>query len=254
MRTIESFAKGLRVLEYAVKHGEFRIGEMAASVQMPSSNATLFLNTLIEAGFIRRGEVPGLYRVTGRLLSLFDSAGPTLYDSLRNAAENSMRKLHNVLDENVLLAVMDGDHSTHYIAQFVADHAVQIQPNAYERYPMHLTAHGKALLAFLPDEIVERHIATLLENAESPAPPVQLQGLREELRACRDAGYAVNRGEYDAHIMGIAAPIFLSRRVVASIVVQLPKFRHEESDLDRYGEIVASAAKTATDTLAARLE
>ena len=70
MRTIEAFAKGLRVLEYALKHGEFRIGEMATSVEIPSSNATLFLNTLMEAGFVRRGEVPGLYRVreTGRFI------------------------------------------------------------------------------------------------------------------------------------------------------------------------------------------
>lgn len=250
MRTIEAFAKGLRVLEYAFRHGEFRIGKMAASVKIPSSNAILFLNTLMEAGFVRRGEVPGHYRVTAKLLTLFDKAGPTLHDSLRSAAENSMCKLHDVLNENVLLAVMDGDFTTHYIARLVADHAVQVQPNTDEHYPMHLTAHGKAILAFLPEELVERHIA----GSDSSVPKAQLKLLREELLACRIAGYAVNRGEYEVNIMAIAAPVLLSQRAVASIVVQLPKFRHDESELERYGKVVATAAEAATNELASRLE
>ena len=165
-----------------------------------------------------------------------------------------MRKLHDVLDENVLLAVMDGDFTTHYIAQLVADHAVQVQPKADEHFPMHLTAHGKAILAFLPEDLIERHVSARLADAAPPIPKAQLKLLREELLSCRNAGYAVNRGEYEAHIMAIAAPVFFAGRAIASIVVQLPKFRHDESELDRYGEVVADAARTATEELAARLE
>jgi IclR family acetate operon transcriptional repressor len=253
MRTIEAFAKGLRVLEYALKHGEFRIGEMASAVNIPSSNATLFLNTLMEAGYVRRGEVAGLYRVTERLLSLFDKAGPTLYDSLRKSAENAMRRLQGTLNENVLLAVMDGDFTTHYIAQLVADHVVQVRPSADEHFPIHLTAHGKAILAFQPEDLIEKHIEVHLKGASPPVSKGRLNLLREELHVCREAGYAVNRGEYEEHTMAIAAPVLFASRAIASIVVQLPKFRHEESELERYGKVVAEAARTASDELAGRL-
>ena len=253
MRTIESFAKGLRVLEYALLHGEFRIGEMAALVKIPSSNATLFLNTLMEAGLLRRGEVAGLYRVTEHLLSLFDNGGTTLHEPLRRAAEESMRQLHERLNENVLLAVMDVGFTTHYIAKFVADRAVQVQPHADEHYPMHRTAHGKAILAFLPEELIQRHISVDLEDADPPASPRQIAVLMSDLDACRQVGFALNRGEYEEHIMAAAAPVCLKKRVVGSLVVQLPKFRHDESELGRYGKVVAEAAASISSVVTERL-
>ena len=207
MRTVESFAKGLRVLEYALTHGEFRIGEMATLVKIPSSNATLFLNTLMEAGFLRRGEVAGLYRVTEQLLSLFDNGATTLHEPLRRAAEESMSRLHERFDENVLLAVMDVGFTTHYIAKFVADHAVQVQPHADEHYPMHRTAHGKAILSFLPDELIQQHISMDLEHADPAASSSQIEALMADLETCRQVGFALNRGEYEEHIMAVAAPV-----------------------------------------------
>lgn len=253
MRTIEAFAKGLRVLEYALNHGEFRIGEMASAVGIPSSNATLFLNTLIVAGLVRKGEVAGLYRVTQKLLTMFAETGTTLHDALRNAAERSMIRLHDLLNENVLLAVMDGDFMTHYIAQFVADHVVQVQPGADEHFPMHLTAHGKAILAFLPEEQIEHHIASRLERSDPPLPLKQIQALRDDLSTCRRQGFALNRGDYEEHIMAIAAPVFLGDRVLGSLVVQLPRFRHDESELERYGATVAETAREITSELSIRL-
>jgi DNA-binding IclR family transcriptional regulator len=253
MRTIEAFAKGLRILEYTLEHGEFRIGELATAVGIPSSNTTLFLNTMMAAGLIRRGEVAGLYRVTDKLLGMFDHTGPTLHDPLRSAAKASMQQLHELLNENVLLAVMDGDYTTHYIAKLVADRVVQVQPGADEHFPMHRTAHGKAILAFLDDEEIERHIATRVIGGDPGASSRQVGALRQDLETCRRQGYAVNRGDYEADIMAIAAPVFLRQRVVASIVVQLPKFRHDESELDRYGAGVAETARTVSAEFADRL-
>ena len=241
------------MLEYALAHGEFRIGEMAELVDIPSSNATLFLNTLIEAGFIRRGEVAGLYRVTERLFSLFDNLGTTLHEPLRKAAEGSMQQLHELLNENVLLAVMDADFTTHYITKFVADHTVQVQPHADEYFPMHRTAHGKAILAFLPDELSQKHIAVHLADADPPVSSNQIDALLAELNSCRRNGFALNRGEYEEHIMAAAAPVFLNRRVVGSIVVQLPRFRHDESELERYGQKVAKAASRVSRDIDARM-
>jgi IclR family acetate operon transcriptional repressor len=249
MRVIESFAKGLRVLEYALKRGEFRIGEMAAAVGIASSNATLFLNTLIEAGMLRRGETTGVYRVTKRLIQLFDESGPTLHDPLRTAASESMKRLHELLNENVLLAVIDHDNSTHYIARLVADHVVRIQPDADEHYPVHRTAHGRAILAFMPED----QAAEVILAGSSGDHPEALGQLESELATIRHRGFAVNRGDYEEHIMAIAAPVRLGERVVASVVVQLPKFRHDESDLDRYGERVSEAAQSISSRLDALL-
>lgn len=253
MRTIEAFAKGLRVLQYALENGEFRIGEMASATGIATSNATLFLNTLIKAGLLRRGEAAGRYRVTEKLLQMFDRTGATLHDLLRNAAEPAMRELHELFNENVLLAVMDGDHTTHYIAQLVADRVVQVQPGADERFPMHRTAHGKAILALLPQDELDHHISNRLPGSE-PAPSAKrLSELRQELQACRDQGFALNRGDYEADIMAIAAPVFLRDRVIASIVVQLPRFRHDESELRRYGAKIAEAAESISREFTSRL-
>jgi len=244
VRTIEAFAKGLRILEYVLLNGEFRISELASSVGIPISNTTLFLNTLIEAGYVRRGESAGLYRVTDHLTKLVMDVTPTFHTKLQSAAAEPMRKLHENLDENVLIAVMDRHYTTHYIAKIVADHVVQIRPDAGEHFPLYRTAHGRAILAFLDEGDIGRSFNAMFRTDNPDVlTEKEIDAIRSELQISRQRGYAVNRGEFEKHIMAVAAPIFYEGSVVASIVVQLPTFRHSAQDLDRYGAVVVQAAK-----------
>lgn len=88
----------------------------------------------------------------------------------------------------------------------VGDETAVVRPQLRELVPANATATGKALLAYRPvwgDAVIsqplERHTErTLIEHEE----------LAAELERVRHRGYAIEDGEYQVSVRGVAAPVF----------------------------------------------
>lgn len=75
-----------------------------------------------------------------------------------------------------------------------------------DRVPLWAGAGGKALLAFLGEEIIEREIAKAHQITSVTI--FEPETLRKELANIRTLGFAVSRGDREEGIFSIAVPIF----------------------------------------------
>jgi len=243
MRTIGSLEKGLRILEYVATQGSVRLAETAKQFDMSNSNMSIFMNTLVETGLVYKDTENRKYHISTRIRALANAAGNHMTDLIEIHAREEMTALHGKFNENVMLAVLSGSTS-HYVARIQSNHLVQIVDDDETSYPLHATANGKVMLAFKDAEFIRTYLESVEWHGFTDKTIASRKELEEELDRIRDNGYALNRGEYEASIMAIAAPIRSDVDIVASLVVQYPTFRHSLDEVKAYApDLVAAAGR-----------
>jgi DNA-binding IclR family transcriptional regulator len=250
VRTIASLEKGLKILEIIAEMPEgIRVKEISKRMEMPTSNICLFLNALVQSGFVTKDSQAGCYYVSQRFFEIAEKAELTKYSRMIQAARPHMQKLRDEFDENVLLAIISG-HDTQFVEQFRSNRSVQILHNPEIPYPLHVTAGGKAMLALLEPRSQQKYIEAALYHPFTEKTIVDPELLRRELDEIAAKGYAINRGEYESEVMAISSPIRDAGVVLGAIVVQFPRFRYKEEDLPSFGERIKSAAYAIEESLA----
>lgn len=252
MRINTSLAKGLRLIEaLAAARRGLKLAELARAIESPSSNATLFINTLIEGGYLIRDGRDGLYHLSGKLGELAKAVETDLIEELKAMAEEEMTRLHELYDENVVLSVLSRHHLS-AVVEIPSTQAIRIVNRQQDLFIPHVTAAGKAMLAFLS----ERKRQAYLNQAQFPALTsnscLSLECLGKELHQIYKRGWASNLGEYDPHIFGVAAPILRGKEAIAAVVVQYPSFRHSRKNIKAYALEVMQSANAITAGFAQR--
>jgi DNA-binding IclR family transcriptional regulator len=243
MRYNLSVVKGIKILEYLSK--EFngaKLSDISRAMKMPASNLTLFVNSLVECGYVIKTITDGKYYLSDRLGCLITHANNSLYSQLELVAEGEMKRLYHKFDENVLLAVMNG-YQLQFLRTLQSKRTVQILNNEGKYFLPHISAAGKALLAQLNPKMLDLYF----ENTELKRFTAQTltdrASIEAELKLVRENGYAINRGEFENEILAAAAPIFRGDTVLAAIIVQFPNFRYRVEQLPEFAQEIVTSAK-----------
>jgi DNA-binding IclR family transcriptional regulator len=249
MRTNGSLQKGLKILELLAESLKgLKLAEISRHLDQPSSNVSIFLNTLIEGGYVIKDGRDGLYYLSGKLNEISRNREPNITEELKALAETEMKRLHELYDENVILSTMSRHHLTP-IVEYPSQKAIRIVNRQKDLFIPHVTAAGKAILAFLP----EKKLQAYLRQAQTPKLTNNslnsIQAIKSEITKIQDKGWALNLGEYDDQIYGVAAPILIQGEAVAAIIVQYPGFRHQEELLPEYANEIMSSAQNISTSL-----
>ena len=128
------------------------------------------------------------------------------------------------------------------------------QPLGYDfavgsREVIHAGASGKAILAKLPDDDVERMFASVDMTPSTENTITDPVRLRKELKGFRARGFATSEGErVPGSGIGIAAAVCDGDgRVKGSIVVTIPMFRWRKSKLPAMSKAVVACARSLSD-------
>ncbi|MDC7228480.1 MAG: IclR family transcriptional regulator [Spirochaetales bacterium] len=243
MRSIKSLERGLEILEtIAVAPRGIRVKDIAEQIKDPISNITLFLNSLILSGFVNKDETTGKYFISQKISDIAENINKAQNSLLKNCALEVMEELRDEFNENVLISVMRG-HDVNFIYKLQSRRSIQIHENSDVYYPPHVTAAGKAILAFLPEDLREHYLEDGLYHRFTEKSLVNPKMLREELKNVKQNGFAINRGEFENEIMAVAAPVMMEAKVIGSLVVQFPNFRYSESSLSEFGIRIVESAK-----------
>jgi IclR family transcriptional regulator, acetate operon repressor len=115
---------------------------------------------------------------------------------------------------------------------------------------VHAGASGKPILAFLPDEEIERFLRTPLPRLTEHT-VIDPDQLRRQIRQIRKRGYATSRSERVAGAgTGIGAPVFGPKgQVVGSVLVTIPSFRWRNDRLERTADTVMRYARRVSGIL-----
>jgi DNA-binding IclR family transcriptional regulator len=119
-----------------------------------------------------------------------------------------------------------------------------------EIMPMHASAAGKAVLAFLPGKDAERLLLSMKLEAFTPHTSRSASGLRKELEEIRQQGVAVNQQEFHNGINALAAPIFNNEgRVMGSIALVGISIDLNRAQLEEYAPLFVEAAAGITERI-----
>ena len=111
MRLNTSLQKGLKILELIAKSERgVKLTDCAKACDLASSNATLFLNTLVHSGYIFKDGVSGNYCLSEKLNDLAQNNKLDIYDQLKMVALSEMKRLHQLYNENVVISMISRHH------------------------------------------------------------------------------------------------------------------------------------------------
>lgn len=232
--------KGFHMLETLVRSDRpCGLTELAAACGLSKSNAHRLLKTLEDCRYVRQDSLTKSYEPTLRVWEL----GMRVFRQvdLRGIAASHLQRLAEVTGESVHLSVLDQSEVL-YIDKVESTHAVRAFIGIGDRAPAYCTATGKSMLAFMPPSAVGE--ATRTMKRFTPLTPVDHAKLDADLQRIRERGFSVTGGEWQAGVVGIAAPIRGSGGVVAGGVgIAGPEARMRQADADeQIAAVLATAA------------
>ena len=240
----KTLAKGLMLLE-EVAGAEGSEGstltEISGRLGWNVSTTYRLLATLQEYRYVQRDPVTERYRLGARTLEL--SARFLSGIELRSQASpflNALMLQSGFATHLVIYEERTGD--VVYIDKVDAPQAVRMYTYIGIRFPANTTAAGKAILAYLPEERVERFVARGLRKRTANSIS-SVAALRRDLSVIRELGYASDKEENVETIHCVAAPVFDHRgEVIASISVSASTAQLPVEDFADLGSMVKEAA------------
>jgi DNA-binding IclR family transcriptional regulator len=212
----QTVQKALNLLEALVKSGQpRRLTELARQLELTKPNVYRLLSTLSALGYVKKDAATSLYSPT---MKLWEMGSMLVRDAdLVSVAAPRLRRLCGDTHESVQLAVFDSGFCV-YVDKVDSPQPLKAITSIGSRLPATVTSTGKALLAWAPVEALDQAMAHV--KRFTPLTLTRRKDLERDLEETRLRGYSINRGEYRAGVVGIAAPVRdRSANVVAAIGV-----------------------------------
>lgn len=236
---INSLQRGLSLLNlFAGVESTLNFAQIAGMSGLPSSTLHRFLVNLRSAGYLSCDE-GGNYRLGVSCVFLGQAAIGSL--DVRLMSRPFLQELNRRTRETIHLTVRDGVSAV-YVEKIDSPEQLGIHSRIGALVPLHCTAVGKVLVAFLPE--AER--AAILEHLELKRCTVNtvgsLQELQAELLRVRKNGYALDLEEHEPHVRCVAAPIWDHAGAIhASLSVTGPAVRMTMARLRELAPLIQEA-------------
>lgn len=202
--TVQPIFKALKLLEaIAWKSHDVTLTEIARELALPKTTAFRYLQTLAAAGFVRHDVRNDRYGVGPRVY-MFAKEENSLAQ-LRMRAAPHLESLAQRFRATTNLAVSSGLDIV-YVKVERGNRLLPMRARIGEHQPLHSTALGKAILAFLPPGEQAAVLAAPL--GEMTARTIQsIAALRRQLGEALKNGYSLDREETEHGISCIGVPI-----------------------------------------------
>jgi IclR family KDG regulon transcriptional repressor len=244
---VKSVWRTVKIFELLSCGDSLSVTEISKKLGFPKASVYEILFTLNKEGIIEKDPATNRYHLGLKLFELGNMARHNL--DIRKAAIPFLKRLNEHLDETVHLTLLDHDEVL-YIECFESTKRLRTYSVIGDRAPLHCTAVGKAILAFLSQDEIERIIQVKgLENfTENTLTHKDL--LLKDLEKVVQYGYAVDNMEHEEGVRCVGAPIRNNEgNVLASISVSGPSQRITTNKIPEIATIVISTAREISSRL-----
>ncbi|MDC7227858.1 MAG: IclR family transcriptional regulator [Spirochaetales bacterium] len=236
---IPNIARALKILELLAKLEKgASISEIAARFDIPVNSTFRIIKSLEAYGYVE--EENRRYFTTPRLLYL-GYAGLSKKGLVQNSVD-VMHILRDEINETIMIGTMVSNEVV-IIEQLPSFEYIKFTIEIGHRVPVHASAPGKAILAYMPEtekQAVIDHLS--FERFNDKTIPSQSDML-DEIEEIRTSGYSVDNGEEITGIICVAAPILDYRNYpVASVWMTGPDYRVKSKGIETIGDAVIAAA------------
>jgi len=197
-----------------------------------------FLANLVSSGFLNR-DSDGTHCLGIACFSIGQAAAGQL--DIRRLGLPYLRELNQHTRETIHLTVRHG-LSAVYVEKLDSPEPLRIYSRIGGSVPLHCSAVGKILLAYLPPEEQNRVLPQLDLKRLTPNSVGNMQELKTELLRVRKNGYAYDLEEHELHIRCVAAPIWdHTGSVQSSLSITAPAFRMPVTRLRQLAPMIEAA-------------
>ena len=237
---VKSLAKAIDVLERFLSQGvELGVSEIAHTLAMHKSTVHNVLQTFMHKGYLIQNSGTGKYSLSVKLLQF--SYIINNHIGLERILTPLIKTIADQLNMMVYLGI-PFHHEVLYIACAFPEDYSGWRNILGEHAPMYCTGIGKAMLAYLPEDMRERSLSQPLEQFTENT-ITDATELREHLKKISKRGWAVDNMEHEYGITCIGVPVFShDRQVIAAVSASA-------SSLLLRQDLLEDTAKTIIDVL-----
>ncbi|AKH43893.1 IclR family acetate operon transcriptional repressor [Altererythrobacter atlanticus] len=230
---VKSATRTLDIIEYVVAHDRPLVAqEIAVALGIPVSSLSYLLSTLVERHYLTRegrrySAGPGLERLQAK------SGG----FSLSERAAPLVRTLRVQLNETTSFFVRS-EWDVEATVTETSEQSLRYSIDIGKRIPMHVMASGKALLAAMTDEELDRYFEESERQRFTSSTVTGEKQLRQQLAKIRKEGFAMTDEERSLGICGIGRVVTIGGEPVGALSVAVPKVRFNEQLCDRVKDLL----------------
>ena len=220
---IQSIERAIAILNtFSEQDPELGITEISKRLKLHKSTVSRIISTLQNKGLVNQNQTTKKYRLGVGLISLAGVALGRL--DVRGIAQLYMDDLVVLSQETVNLTILDGNECVS-IARVGSPKPLRYVGWIGRRTPLHCTASGKIMLAFMPEQDRDNRISKPLKTYTNST-LTDRDIILEELLRVKSQYYAIVHEEFEEGFSSIAAPVFNHNAELAGALAILgPTFR-----------------------------
>jgi len=213
-------SRALSILKsFTIDDFELSIADLHARLGIPKSTLVRLLQCMAEEGFVEHNERTSRYRLGIKLFELGRLYERTRVMNVSVLARPHMQELVDRYGLSTNLAIRDSKEIVYVGVTEPAGTQMRMAYAVGDRFGLHHTALGKALVAFLDEGERDALLEKIDMEPLTPNTIVSAEELEEELERVRTLGYAVDDEESLPGLRCVAAPIWSVDGVLAALSV-----------------------------------
>ena len=221
--------------------------ELVSRSGLNKSTTHRLLAICMEERMVRHDSHRKSYFLGSRVYDLVRNAGRSL--DIQTVAEDEMIRLFDLIDANVTIGIPGGQEVI-CLRTLESPQSRGGMQRPGMREPVHCSAPGKALLAFLPDTVIESRLHGYEFRRFTDRTIDNPRDFCAELAIVREVGFGTNDREESEHFIGISAPVFnFVGEPIAAINIWSVCPRHSIDDLVAWGGELKDSAGRVTDLI-----
>jgi DNA-binding IclR family transcriptional regulator len=231
------------ILEAFTRLGpELGVSDISRALGLKKATTHRLLASLRRRGIVAQDAASRRYRLGMKLWELGQMA-TTQVDWL-DRVRPLLQELTDRVGETSHLAVLN-DGQVLYVDKVESTRSLRMPSQVGRRLPAHCTGVGKALIAFLPEEVVRSLVTRRGLASYTPNTITSVVRLEKELAIVRERGYSVDNEEIEEGLVCIGAPVRdHTSHVVAAVSMAGPSSRvRPETIADHARSVVDIAAR-----------
>ncbi|GEM_PF-936543 len=245
MPSVEKIHRILELLRKNYKMG-LTNKEISKALKIPQSTCYRILASLKKYNYVYQRK-PDMKYFLGFIHLRFADAVKESFD-LTAICLPYLEELHRKTEETTFLSLWNGNECV--AVEVVGYIDTRIAVGNGEVMPLHCSAAGKAVLAFLPDNEKRRLLKRLDLKAYTDNTITSQHELEKQLENIKMQGVAYNFQEFHTGINALSTPIFNNRgNVIASITVVGIAIDLDKEQLEEYASLFLEASREITETI-----
>jgi len=228
---IKVVVKTFDIIEILNKHNSLSLKDITIKSDLPKPTAYRILNTLQQLNYVDFDQLTQQHSLSTKFLAIANRV--INRSNIVDISKPHMIRLREEFGETVNLAkIIDKDMFFLNIVE--STHQFRYVDTIGDKAPLHSTAIGKAVIAFLPDDEVLKIFKEYTYTQFSKNTIKNFSELKQNLIIVREVGISIDNEEGHEGVICIGVPIFDSSHLpVAAISISIPKIRAKKTLIEK---------------------